>query len=200
MGCQPLCCGLTSAPRPRSAFGRALAKPNRPVSGWGQGRQPPEAVARSASLEAGRSPGYFKNTVAPRRRVPSCHRRPWIEGVAAPGRAAPPPTNLTPATGARTTRLRRPRPPSQKPAGEPGTSPPKLSRQRFSAFVGAPPDRSRAVRPPCNCHARPTLPRPPHPASTSVTIAIRPSQRGGTSGVINLILADREAIYFSRGD
>jgi len=35
------------------------------VSGWGQGRQPPEAVARSASLEASRSQGYI-NTVAPR--------------------------------------------------------------------------------------------------------------------------------------
>jgi len=35
------------------------------VSGRGQGRQPPQAVARSASLEAGRSPVYF-NTVAPR--------------------------------------------------------------------------------------------------------------------------------------
>jgi hypothetical protein len=30
------------------------------VNGWGQGRQPPEAVARSASLEASRSPVYFK--------------------------------------------------------------------------------------------------------------------------------------------
>jgi hypothetical protein len=34
------------------------------VSGRGQGRQPPEAVARSASLEPGRSLVYF-NTVAP---------------------------------------------------------------------------------------------------------------------------------------
>jgi hypothetical protein len=30
------------------------------VNGWGQGRQPPEAVARSASLEASRSRVYFK--------------------------------------------------------------------------------------------------------------------------------------------
>jgi hypothetical protein len=35
------------------------------VSGWGQGRKPPEAVARSASLEPGRSLVYV-NTVAPR--------------------------------------------------------------------------------------------------------------------------------------
>jgi hypothetical protein len=39
------------------------------VSGRGQGRQPPEAVARSASLEHGRSLVYFNNTVAPRRRI-----------------------------------------------------------------------------------------------------------------------------------
>src|ERR1700692_1703181 len=38
----------------------SACKANRPVSGWGQGRQPPEAVARSASLEASRSQGYFK--------------------------------------------------------------------------------------------------------------------------------------------
>jgi hypothetical protein len=39
------------------------------VGGRGQGRQPPEAVARSASLEAGRTQVY-ENTVAPRRRIP----------------------------------------------------------------------------------------------------------------------------------
>ena len=67
MGCQSPRGRLTSAPPPRSAFGRALARPSRPVSGWGQGRQPPEAVARSASLEAIRSQVYVNNTVAPRR-------------------------------------------------------------------------------------------------------------------------------------
>jgi hypothetical protein len=39
-------------------------------------------------------------------------------------------------------------------------------------------------------------PRPPHPASTFVTIAIRPSDRGGTAESIKLILANGEAIYF----
>ena len=65
MGCQSLRGGLTSAPRPRSASGRALARPSRPVSGWGQGRQPPEAVAPSASLEASRSQVYFKIQLLP---------------------------------------------------------------------------------------------------------------------------------------
>ena len=43
----------------------SACKANSPVSGRGQGRQPPKAGARCASLEAGRSPGYF-STVAPR--------------------------------------------------------------------------------------------------------------------------------------
>ena len=64
VGCQPLCGCLTSAP---TALGTRPSawRANRLGSGRGQGRQPPKAVARSASLEAGRSPGYF-NTVAPR--------------------------------------------------------------------------------------------------------------------------------------
>ena len=52
----------------RSVQDRAHAKPKRPVSGRGQGRQPPKAVARSASLESGRSQVYV-STVAPRRRI-----------------------------------------------------------------------------------------------------------------------------------
>src|ERR1700720_1925777 len=58
----------------------SACKANRPVSGWGQGRQPPEAVARSASLEASRSRVYLKQyicssatgflaTVAPEKRL-----------------------------------------------------------------------------------------------------------------------------------
>jgi hypothetical protein len=47
MGSQPLRSELTERIAPlRSVFGRAHAKPNRPVSGRGQGRQPPKAVAR----------------------------------------------------------------------------------------------------------------------------------------------------------
>jgi len=40
----------------------------------GQGRQPPKAVARSASLEANRSQGYFQTQLLPGDRL-SCHRR-----------------------------------------------------------------------------------------------------------------------------
>jgi hypothetical protein len=43
----------------RSVSDRAHGSPPRPVSGRGQGRQPPKAVARCASLEPGRSLVYF---------------------------------------------------------------------------------------------------------------------------------------------
>jgi hypothetical protein len=46
--------------RARARHSAECLQANRPVSGWGQGHQPPEAVARSASLEASRSQVYFK--------------------------------------------------------------------------------------------------------------------------------------------
>ena len=81
---------------------------------------------------------------------------------------------LTPATGARTTRLCRP---------------------LFTPFVGARPSlmskltlRRRVARPACRGH------RSPHP--TSVTIAIRPSCGRGMAGVVGVIWGEREAEYF----
>jgi hypothetical protein len=81
---------------------------------------------------------------------------------------------LTPATGARTTRLCRP---------------------LFTPFVGARPSlmskltlRRRVARPACRGH------RSPHP--TSVTIAIRPSCGRGMAGVVRVIWGQREAEYF----
>ena len=83
---------------------------------------------------------------------------------------------LTPATGARTTRLCRP---------------------LFTPFVGARPSlmskltlQRRVARPACRGH------RSPHP--TSVTIAIRPSCGRGMAGVVRLIWGQREAEYFLR--
>jgi len=64
----------------RARLRPSACKAQRPVSGRGQGRKPPEAVARSASLEPGRSLVYI-NTVAPRRSgflvsvVCACSRR-----------------------------------------------------------------------------------------------------------------------------
>jgi hypothetical protein len=54
--------------------------------------------------------------------------------------------------------------------------------------------------PPCDDDCAPTLPRPPHPVPTSVTIAKRPSVWDGMAGVLELIWAFREAVYFSGKD
>src|SRR6266481_3285567 len=43
----------------------SACKPSRPVSGQGQGRQPPKAGARSASLEPGRAPVYSAQLLSP---------------------------------------------------------------------------------------------------------------------------------------
>ena len=85
---------------------------------------------------------------------------------------------LTPATGARTTRLCRP---------------------LFTPFVGARPSlmskltlRKLVARPACRGH------RSPHP--TSVTIAIRPSCGRGMAGVVGVIWGRaRSGIFFTRG-
>jgi hypothetical protein len=165
------------------------------VSGWGQGRQPPEAVARSASLEASRSRVYLKQYSCSPATNSSCHRRQRIEGELKPGRAETASADLTPATGARTTRLRRPRTCYRQAASAACAQPPKHSRTwiqrrssaRLESLTGNPPcDRSRARR--CRVH------RIPHP--TSVTIAIRPSQRRRDDAFIILIWGNLEAVYF----
>jgi hypothetical protein len=106
-----------------------------------------------------------------------CLRRRRIEDLAKPGWVRNISAGLTPATGARTTRLCRPR------------SAPSSARGL----------RSQALSPPCenvlrarHCRGH----RSPHP--TSVTIAIRPSCGRGMAGVVGLIWVEREAEYFSR--
>jgi hypothetical protein len=66
-----------------------------------------------------------------------------------PGRVDASPQNLTPASGVRTTRLRRPRPPPPKVS--PDLVPSGEFRRRWAAApsVRAPVDRSRKI-PPCN--------------------------------------------------
>src|SRR5215213_8170140 len=79
----------------------------------------------------------------------------------------------------------------------PGTLPPKSDATRFS--IG----RRRAVRSltkpqrarPATTFARPTLPRPPHPAPRLVTIAKRPSVRDGIPEVVWVIWGKSEADY-----
>src|ERR1700692_162922 len=47
-------------------------------------------------------------------------------------------------------------------------------------------DRSQAHHPPCDPVARKTLPRPPHPIPTYLTIRIRPSLRNGMARFLEL--------------
>jgi hypothetical protein len=93
-----------------------------------------------------------------------------------PGRADFTSASLTPATGARTTRL---------------------CRTQLSSFVCAPLDRSR-LKPPCDHVTRPTLPRPPQPAPTFVTMANAPlAGRDGASCRFDLGQR-RSGIFFLR--
>jgi hypothetical protein len=69
-----------------------------------------------------------------------------------------------------------------------------ISRQRAV-------DRSRIPeKPPCNPIARKTLPRPPHPTPTYVTIMIRPSCGVGWREFVEMICPTSIAKYFCIGD
>jgi hypothetical protein len=81
-----------------------------------------------------------------------CLHRRRIEGLPKPGWVDVSSASLTPATGARTTRLCRTQP-----------------RQSSARCV-----RSRTEARPANTTTRPTLPRPPRPAPTFVTMANAP--------------------------
>ena len=89
----------------------------------------------------------------------SCLRHRRIDGVRAPGRARNTSADLTPATGARTTRFCRTRHACAKGLDGFGTRPPKL----WEGAVRLPrTDRSRAKARPAISLAQPALPRPPH--------------------------------------
>ena len=112
---------------------------------------------------------------SPWRRIPFASIAAGLTASSKPGWIRKTSASLTPATGARTTRLCR-------------------TRQRQSSARGA---RSRALSPPCeHLLTRPTLPRPPLPAPTFVTIAIRPSSGHGMAGFVRVIWVDDEAEYF----
>ncbi len=83
---------------------------------------------------------------SPRRRIPFVTVVDELAALAEPGRARKASANLTPATGARTTRFCR-------------------TLQRRSSACR----RSLTSKPPCDHVSRPTLPRPPHPVPTFVT-------------------------------
>src|SRR6266700_16531 len=84
--------------------------------------------------------------------------------------------DLTPATGARTTRFCR-----------------TLQRRSSSRAWTA-----HEVRSPCHPVARATLPRPPHPAPNVRDDSRSAPHAGRDARTINVIWVNREAIYFSR--
>ena len=93
-----------------------------------------------------------------------------------PGRALQTSASLTPATGARTTRFCRTQPPDfalnrLRPKSDFGGSRGFAGHWRRSSAHCV---RSRTRARPANTITRPTLPRPPHPAPTFVTMANAP--------------------------
>ncbi len=117
----------------------------------------------------------------------SCHPRRRIEGGARPGRARITSAGLTPATGARTTRFCRTRPAHRQGVSSGMcTSAQVPAKAEAAPFVCAPGKRSQAF---LNGTAalrhlsRPTLPRPPHPVPTFVTMANAPLIGTGRQGM-----------------
>ena len=109
----------------------------------------------------------------------SCLRRRRVEDLAKPGWDRNISAGLTPAMGARTTRLCR-----------------TLQRQSSARCV-----RSRTKARPANTTTRPTLPRPPQPAPTFVTMANAPLPgRDGGSCRGDLGLARRSIFLQARLD
>ncbi len=93
-----------------------------------------------------------------------------------PGRVKAPPRDLTPASGARTTRLRRPRTSSPRLSTAGVCSPSKPSEDAVSAgscrarpLLTILPKKAALQHP-----SRPARSRPPHPGPRFMTIAIRP--------------------------
>ena len=92
----------------------------------------------------------------------SCHRHRRIGGLVEPGRANKNLRRLDTSNGCQNHRTQ---PPHAKGLDGPGTHPPKFWRrrdQRRSSARGLI-AHEPLTEPPCDCLARPTLPRPPHP-------------------------------------
>jgi hypothetical protein len=126
------------------------------------------------------------------------HRYPRIDGWSWPGWARASSADVTPATGARTTRLGRTRHALRQVSTGLVPSRRSLTQGALASVVGVPSLRSRSPKGarPATTFARPTLPRPPHPAPRLVTIAKRPSVRDGIPEVVWVIWGKREADYF----
>ncbi len=107
-----------------------------------------------------------------------CHRRPLTNVVPKPGRADITSANLTPASGR-----------------QDHTTSPYAATSFVSSLLIA---HRPFANPPCNHVARLTLPRPPHPIPTFVTIMIRPSSRDGMARTCRDDLPDGESEIFLR--
>src|SRR5882672_10820244 len=99
-----------------------------------------------------------------------CHRRPADMFLSKPGWADLNSANLTPASGRQ----------------DHTTSPYAATSLVRSLLIAHRP----FANPPCNPVARKTLPRPPHPIPTFVTIMIRPSSRHGMARICRDDLPD----------
>jgi hypothetical protein len=126
------------------------------------------------------------------------HRCQRIDGWRWPGWARASSADVTPATGARTTRLGRTRHALRQVSTGLVPSRRSLTQNALASVVGVPSVRSRSPKRarPATTFARPTLPRPPHPAPRLVTIAKRPSVGDGIPEVVWVIWVWREADYF----
>ena len=126
------------------------------------------------------------------------HRYQRIDGWRWPGWARASSADVTPATGARTTRLGRTRHALRRVSTGLVPSRRSLTQGALASVVGVPSVRSRSPKRarPATTFARPTLPRPPHPAPRLVTIAKRPSVGDGIPEVVWVIWGKREADYF----
>ena len=127
---------------------------------------------------------------SPRRRIPLASVADGLTARSKPGWARQTSASLTPATGARTTRVLPYAASSAKRFDRPMCCRPKFLAKAFKRRSSA----RRAVahgKPPCEHLTRPTLPRPPQPAPTFVTMAIRPSLAGQDGRALYEVICGR---------
>jgi hypothetical protein len=122
---------------------------------------------------------------SPRRRIRLVTVIGGLKVLSRPVGLAKTSADLTPATGARTTRFCR-------------TQPPVFAKRlnRALAPSSCRSDIAHGINPPCAIGLTPTLPRPPHPVPTFVTMANAPLLGDETARLIVLICPTGEAEYF----
>ncbi|MEH2612697.1 hypothetical protein V1293_004986 [Bradyrhizobium sp. AZCC 1693] len=128
------------------------------------------------------------------------HRHPRIDGWGQPGRAGTSSADLTPATGARTTRLGRTRHAQRQNLDGLGTHPPKFDEERLS--IGrrrAVPSLTKPQRsPPCDDVCAPDAAASTAPGPALSDDRETPLLGDGIPEVVRVIWGKREADYFCR--